>query len=50
MNGTYYLASANTLPFAEWVQVLHLTVRQEAFLASRRQDEPNERTTRLFRS
>jgi hypothetical protein len=28
VNGTYYLASANTLPFSEWVQALQLKVGQ----------------------
>ncbi len=46
VNGTYYLASANTLPFTGWVQVLHLTARQAAFLGSRRYDELSVRTTR----
>ena len=28
VNGTYYMASANTLPFSQWVQALHLKVGQ----------------------
>jgi hypothetical protein len=32
VNGTYYLASANTLPFAEWVQALKLQVGQQVQL------------------
>ena len=32
VNGTYYSASANTLPFAEWVQALQLKVGQSVQL------------------
>lgn len=32
VNGAYYLASANTLPFAEWIQALHLKVGQSVVL------------------
>jgi hypothetical protein len=32
VGGTYYLASANTLPFDEWVQALHVQVGQTVHL------------------